>query len=440
MTENKKSDLLYPHDAQMPVGKATVSALQQVIAMFVGCITPILIFASVVNIEPELRSYMISMALLSSGIGTFLQAKRFGPLGSGLLSINGTSFAFVDLLLRAGNEGGLPLACGMALAAVPFQFVLGFFLPWLRKIFSPLVAGVVVLLIGINLIPVSGYYLSKGVQSETPWTLTALVAGAVLLTLIITQTLNRPLLRLSGPLIAIAIGYALAYFCGMLEFPPLPDQGWLVIPQPFAQGLAFKWELLIPFMVIYLASSLEAIGDLSAAASLSGLETKGESFWKRLRGGIFSDALTSTIACCLNVFPTATFSQNNGVIQLTGVGSRQVGYYVAGILVVTGLFPLTGYFFGVMPNPVLGGITLVLFGLIASAGIRMINEVKLGHQEMLLVAVSLGLAFAISSQKELIATLPEILQAICSSSVATGGLVAIVMNGYLQLSSKKESL
>ncbi|MEC8329759.1 MAG: solute carrier family 23 protein, partial [Verrucomicrobiota bacterium] len=127
-----QSEILYPHDALMSPGPALLAALQQVIAMFIGCMTPALIFISAVQLDPATKNYLISMSLLSAGLGTFLQARRFGWIGSGLLSVNGTSFAYLDLLLRAGSEGGLALACGMALAAVPLQFVLAFFLPSLR--------------------------------------------------------------------------------------------------------------------------------------------------------------------------------------------------------------------------------------------------------------------------------------------------------------------
>jgi xanthine permease XanP len=147
-----------------------------------------------------------------------------------------------------------------------------------------------------------------------------------------------------------------------------------------------------------------------------------------VRGGIFSDAITTTLASLISVFPTATFSQNNGVIQLTGVGSRQVGFYVAGILIVTGLLPQTGIFFGMMPKPVLGGVTLVLFGLIAGAGLRMINQHKLGNREVIVLAISLGMAFGIPSQDAFVENLPSLLRGILSSPVATGGLTAIIMS------------
>ncbi|EDY82518.1 putative permease subfamily [Verrucomicrobiia bacterium DG1235] len=416
----------------MSPGKATVAAVQQVVAMFVGCITPILIFTSVVNVEPDVQHYMISMALLASGIGTFLQAKRFGPIGSGLLSINGTSFAYVDLLLRAGNEGGIPLACGMALAAVPLQFLLALSMPFLRSIISPLVAGIVVLLIGLDLIPVAGYYITSELGDKAGWHTNAIIASLVVLSLILSQLSRRPSIRMSAPIIAIALGYLVAAGLGVMKWPEFQSDNWITLPRFLPYGLAFKWELLLPFAIIYIVSSIEAIGDLSATASLSGMKTSGIDFWKRLRGGILSDAITSALACLLNAFPTATFSQNNGVIQLTGVGSRQVGFYVAAILILTGLLPQTGYIFSVMPSPVLGGVTLVLFGMIAVAGLRMIIEAGFSQTSMLIVAISLGIAFSVPTQEAYVAQLPGFLSAILSSKVATGGLVAMVLCYSLQ--------
>ncbi|MEM1223284.1 MAG: solute carrier family 23 protein [Verrucomicrobiota bacterium] len=420
--------LLYPHNATMPPSKALLAAFQQLIAMFVGCITPALIFISVVELDAATQRYLISMSLFTAGIGTFLQAKRFGPIGSGLLSVNGTSFAYVDLLLRAGMEGGLPLACGMVLAAVPLQYVLSFFLPSLRRIFSPLVAGIVVLLIGLTLIPVSGYYITSDLGDSIPKSYNLFIAGAVILLLILTQLIKNTFLRVSGPVVAILFGYALAAAMGILSWPDQSIESWIVLPNPLRAGLAFDWSLLLPFMVIYLVSSLESIGDLTATASLSGMETKGPEFWKRLRGGILSDAIASTIASLLSAFPTSSFSQNNGVIQLTGVGSRQVGFYVAGLLVFTALLPHTGILFVMMPKPVLGGVTLVLFGLIAGAGLRMITSHALGNKEVLILAVSLGMAFGVPSQDEFVEGLPSVLSGVLSSPVATGGLVAVLMN------------
>ena len=422
-----QTEILYMHDARMSPCPALLAAFQQVIAMFIGCITPALIFISAVQMDEATQNYLISMSLVTAGLGTFLQARRFGWIGSGLLSVNGTSFAYLDLLLRAGSEGGLALACGMALAAVPLQFVLAFFLPSLRRIFPPIVAGIVVLLIGLTLIPVAGYYITAGADSGWTWSQKLLVAGSVAAVLILTQVLGKPLLRVAGPLLAIGVGYLLAAIMGLLSWPESTNTAFLVLPQPLYAGLAFKWDLLLPFGIIYLVSSIEAIGDLTATASLSGLKTTGNDFWKRLRGGIFSDAITTTIATMISVFPTATFSQNNGVIQLTGIGARQVGYYIAAILIVAGLIPQTGIFFSMMPKPVLGGATLVMFGLIAGAGFRLINQDKLGNQEVLIIAVSLGMAFGIPTQENFVDSLPSVLAGILGSSVATGGLTAVLI-------------
>ncbi len=422
-----QTEILYTHDARMSPCPALFAALQQVIAMFIGCITPALIFISAVEMDAATQNYLISMSLLTAGLGTFLQARRFGWIGSGLLSVNGTSFAYLDLLLRAGSEGGLALACGMALAAVPVQFALAFFLPSLRRIFPPLVAGIVVLLIGLTLIPVAGYYITSGADSGRIWSQNLLLAGSVAAVLILTQILGKPLLRVAGPLLAIGLGYLLAAPMGLLSWPESTSKALLIVPQPLYAGLVFEWDLLLPFGIIYLVSSIEAIGDLTATASLSGLKTTGNDFWKRLRGGIFSDAITTTIATIISVFPTATFSQNNGVIQLTGIGARQVGYYIAAILIVAGLIPQTGIFFSMMPKPVLGGATLVLFGLIAGAGFRLINQTKLGNKEVLIIAISLGMAFGIPTQETFVDSLPSVLAGILGSPVAAGGLTAVLL-------------
>ncbi len=428
-SHGNQSTLLYPHDSKLPPAKALLAALQQLLAMFIGCITPALIFISVVDLDATTQRYLIGMSLFTAGIGTFLQAARFGPIGSGLLSINGTSFAYLDLLLRAGSEGGLPLACGMVLAAVPLQYALAFFLPSLRRLFSPLVAGIVVLLIGLTLIPVAGYYIAApGSEGTVDWSRNFLMAGTVVGILVLTQILGKPLLRISGPVLAITAGFLVAGALGILVWPAATDGSWIVLPEPLRAGLAFQWELLLPFAIIYLVSSIEAIGDLTATATLSGMETNDASFWKRLRGGIFSDAITSTLAALLSVFPTATFSQNNGVIQLTGVGSRQVGFYVAGLLILTGLLPQTGVLFTMIPKPVLGGVTLILFGLIAGAGMRMINRLPCGNREVFVLAISLGMAFGIPTQESLVESLPPLLRGVFSSSVATGGLTAVIMN------------
>ena len=186
-----QTEILYVHDTRMSPCPALLAAFQQVIAMFIGCITPALIFISAVQMDEATQNYLISMSLVTAGLGTFLQARRFGWIGSGLLSVNGTSFAYLDLLLRAGSEGGLALACGMALAAVPVQFALAFFLPSLRRIFPPLVAGIVVLLIGLTLIPVAGYYITSGADSGRMWSQNLLLAGSVAAVLILTQVLGQ---------------------------------------------------------------------------------------------------------------------------------------------------------------------------------------------------------------------------------------------------------
>ncbi|MGF1450313.1 MAG: uracil-xanthine permease family protein [Opitutales bacterium] len=430
MTGPETPQILFPHNARMPPLQALMAGFLQVAAMFVGCITPALIFCAAVDVPDGAQGYLLSMALLTAGLGTFLQARRLGPIGSGLLSVNGTSFAYVTLVVTAGQQGGIALACGMALAAVPVQFVLAFFLPFLSRVISPLVAGTVVMIIGLSLIPaVAGRYLAWDLGEGFTWHTNVLLAGVVLGVLVVAQLSRNPYIRTGGPLLALLAGYVIAGVLGLIQWgaPPTSDR-WIMLPQWMPYGLAFDWTLLLPFAIVYLISSLEAIGDLSATAHLSGMQTGTPAFWKRLRGGIFSDAITSTLAALVNIFPTATFSQNNGVIQMTGVGARQVGYYVAGILVLCALLPQTSYLFGLIPRPVLGAVMLMLFGLVFTAGLRMVLSTPLGTRELTVLALSLGAAFSIPSQPEFIAQLPAWMGSVLESSVATGGLVVVVLN------------
>ena len=308
--------------------------------------------------------------------------------------------------------------------AVPLQFGLAFSLPALRSIISPLVAGIVVLAIGIDLIPVSGYYITKDSIDGTSWSLSTSIALVVVISLIVSQISKLKQVRMYGPIIAIALGYVISGLLGIIEWPSWNTDKWITIPEPLAYGLVmgapdtFRHHL---YRFLH-RGNRRSDGD----GQFSGMPTKGLDFWKRIRGGVLSDAITSSFSCLFNGFPTATFSQNNGVIQLTGVGSRQVGYYVSGILVIAAIIPQTGYFFSAMPNPS-WVVTLVLWHDRRS---RRQNDLPrtLNEYNMLTIAVSLGLAFSIPSQEQFVAELPEFLGAIFSSKVATAGLAAMTMN------------
>lgn len=425
-----ESTILYGLNDVLPKSKAFLAALQQVLAMFVGTITPPTIVANALDFPFEQKAYLLSMSLLCSGLGTLVQVAAWGRVGSGLLSMTGTSFAFIGPLIYAGQIGGLPLMFGMALLLAPVEVILAPFLPKLQKVITPLVAGVVVLLIGLLLIPTTLSGMSPPADSGWhPSTNLAIAMGVLVLVLIFSST-RIPWARMSAALLALVAGYFFCMIFGMVEVPER-NASWLAVPIPFKYGLAFDWALVLPFAFIYLVTTIESVGDFTACSEISGEPTTGPLYWKRIRGGVMADGINSAIAACLNSFPNTTFSQNNGVIQLTGIASRQVGFFAAGILIFFGLVPGIGNWMAGVPAPVMSGLTILLFGLIATAGIRILMRAHLDHRSLLIVAVSLGVGIAIGFDPSVVAPLPDGIEKILESGITSGGLTALLLNSVL---------
>lgn len=419
---------VYGLEDRVPASVAWLVALQQVAAMVVGTITPPLLLAGILNFNPSDTAYFVSMALLASALGTLLQTLRPGPVGSGLLSVTGTSFSFLQPLVQAGTLGGLPLMFGMSLVTAPLQLVLAPFLPRLRRVFTPLVSGVVVLLIGLALIPTAMFGIVAPVGPASPAWSGAAIAALVLAVVIGLQAIGKPWARLAGVLCGIAAGYALCATCGWLPAAAASDGRWITLPRFVPHGLSFRWELVLPFAFIYLVSLLEAMGDMTATAQLSGLPTTGRDHEARIRGGVIADGLTSLGSALVGAFPSTTYAQNNGVIQITGVASRRIGPLMAAILAALGLFPVVGRYITAMPPAVLGALALLLFALVAFSGLRLIAAQGLNHRTALIVAVSLAIGLGAPSQPEWLKTLPAALRTLLESGIAAGGITALVMN------------
>ena len=200
------------------------------------------------------------------------------------------------------------------------------------------------------------------------------------------------------------------------------------IPQPFKYGVDFNVSSFIAIGLVYLITAIEATGDVTANSMISGLPIEGDSYLKRVSGGVMADGFNSFLAGIFNSFPNSIFAQNNGIIQLTGVASRYVGYYIAAMLVLLGLFPIVGAVFSLMPDPVLGGATLLMFGTVAAAGIRIISSQEIGRKETLVLAVSLSLGLGVELMPDVLQQAPEAIRSIFSSGITTGGLTAIIAN------------
>jgi xanthine permease XanP len=234
--------------------------------------------------------------------------------------------------------------------------------------------------------------------------------------------------RLSSIVVGLVAGFGVAALTGMLTPSDLLPSAAISVPIPFKYGFNFELAAFIPLAVIYIISSVETTGDITANCVISGQPIAGESYIQRIKSGVLGDGINSMIAAVLNSFPNTTFSQNTGVIQLTGIASRHIGMYIAGILVFIGLFQGVGDILQQIPKPVLGGATLVMFGTVAAAGIKILASEYIDRRKMIIIAVSLGLGLGLALVPDIFAKTPDLIQNIFSSAAATAGLTAMLLS------------
>ncbi|HBV0270548.1 TPA: NCS2 family protein [Escherichia coli] len=379
VAQTQNSELIYRLEDRPPLPQTLFAACQHLLAMFVAVITPALLICQALGLPAQDTQHIISMSLFASGVASIIQIKAWGPVGSGLLSIQGTSFNFVAPLIM----GGTALKTGGADVPTMMAALFG----------------------------------------------TLMLAGVVLALIILLNRQRNPYLRVASLVIAMAAGYALAWFMGMLPESNEPmTQELIMVPTPLYYGLGIEWSLLLPLMLVFMITSLETIGDITATSDVSEQPVSGPLYMKRLKGGVLANGLNSFVSAVFNTFPNSCFGQNNGVIQLTGVASRYVGFVVALMLIVLGLFPAVSGFVQHIPEPVLGGATLVMFGTIAASGVRIVSREPLNRRAILIIALSLAVGLGVSQQPLILQFAPEWLKNLLSSGIAAGGITAIVLN------------
>jgi xanthine permease XanP len=423
---------------------AILAALQHLLAILVPIVTPGLLICQALGVSARDTNLIVSMSLVVSGIATFVQCRRFGPFGAGLLIVQGTSFNFVGPLIAGGTlmvKQGTPVEAVMA--AIFGVVVAGSFvemgvsriLPFVKRMITPLVTGIVVLMIGLTLIKVGLVSMGGGFAAMSNGSFAngenLLLSGLVLAIIVALNRVRIVWIRSAAIIIALAAGYALAGSLGRLDFTGMHQAAWFQVPRPLHFGISFSWSLFIPMLVIYLVTSLEAIGDVTATSKVSREPVEGPLWMRRIKGGVLVNGANSLLAGILNTFPSSIFAQNNGVIQLTGIASRHVGMWIALFLVLLGLFPSVAGVIQAVPEPVLGGAAMVMFGAVAAAGINILASVHLDRRSLLIIAVSLALGLGVSQVPEFLAHMPDALKHVLESGVATGGICALVLNWFL---------
>ncbi|AKL94598.1 xanthine permease [Clostridium aceticum] len=428
ITENNRNlDPKYDLDGKPPLKEAIPLGLQHVLAMFAGNVTVPLIIAGALGLTVGEVTFLIQCAMLVAGVTTLIQANRIGPVGANLPIVMGTSFGFVPTSIAIGSQFGLSGILGASFVGGLFQAVLGSFLKPLRKYFPPVVTGTVLLTIGLSLLPTGIRYFAGGAGAADFGSLQNLALGSlVLVTVVFFNQYFKGILRMAAILIGLVVGYVAAIFMGIIDFTSVAEAAWFSIPRPMAYGMTFHGSAIIAMLILYVVTTVETVGDISGiTVGGAGREATDE----ELSGGIIADGLASSFAALFNAFPNTSFSQNVGIVSLTGIMSRYVVSVGAVFLILAGLVPKLGAVLAVMPQSVLGGAAVVMFAMIATSGIVLVSKDELNQRNLLIIAVSLGLGLGLGSVPEALQHLPQSVNLIFSGSgMVVSCIIALVLN------------
>lgn len=420
-------NLRYPVDSKPPFGLTLLLAAQHLLAALGGIIAVPLVIGNVLKLPTADTIVLVNAALLVSGIVTIIQCQGIGPIGLRLPSVMGTSFTFVAAALAIGfSEHGVAGIMGASLVGSLVMIIGSFFMPSVRKLFPPVVTGVVVMMIGLSLIPVAVDWFAGGQKGDAHYAEPANLAMAtfVLVLVVILVQWGKGIFSAAAIVIGMMIGYVVALVLGWINFDAVKNAETFAIPQPLYFGLAFPISGIIGMSIAYLVTIVESSGNFLALGNATQTEITG----KHLRGGVLCDGLGSAFAAIMSTTPFSSFAQNIGVISLTGVASRYVVTIMGGLLVLAGVFPWFGALIVSIPSPVLGGAGLMMFAMIIAAGIQMLDKVERSKRNGLIIAISIGGGLAVTTRPELLDKLPSFFKEVFGSGITVGSLLALVLN------------
>ncbi|MGI9401660.1 MAG: uracil-xanthine permease family protein, partial [Rhizobiaceae bacterium] len=424
-----------------PLARAIPLGIQHVLAMFVSNVTPAIIIAGVAgfgfgspNADIPALIYMIQMSMLFAGIATLIQTIGIGPIGAKLPIVQGTSFAFLPVMIPAvagAGVAGLPgLMTGVVIGGI-FHFFLGFFIGRIRFALPPLVTGLIVLMIGLALVKVGIEYAAGGAgdfnRGKPEWggIQNWAVALVVILVTLGLKFFTKGFLSVAAVLVGLVVGYIVALALGMVNFGNVGNAAWFALPQPFKWGFEFNGAIIVGMCMMSFISAIETVGDTSGI-------TKGgagrEASDEEIAGATFADGLGTSVAGVFGGLPNTSFSQNVGLIAMTGVMSRHVVTFGALFLILGGLVPKVGAVINTVPIVVLGGGVIVMFGMVAAAGVNMLSDVKWNRRNMVIFAVSLSLGLGLQLVPDAMKFLPDMAKILMTSGLLPAAVIAIVLN------------
>lgn len=433
----EKNDNLYRLDGKMPILQAVPFGLQHVLAMFVSNITPIIILANVVGIAPELSAALIQNCMIIAGIGTLVQLYPLWRIGSRLPIVMGISFTFLSLAIFIGTSQGMgTLMCAVIIGGL-FEGFLGLFAKYWIRIITPIVAATVVTAIGFSLLPIGANSFAGGQGAADFGSAQNWIVGTVTLFVCLgCQVFAKGFLRSLSVLVGLIVGYVLAVCMGMVDFSGLQNVSVIALPKFMPFKLEFNIGAVLSIIAIFMVSATETIGDTSALCSGA---LKRNVTDRELSGSIAADGFVSTIAGIFGCTPITSFSQNVGLASLSGVVNRFAIGTGAVIMIVGGIFPVVGTLLTTIPQAVLGGCTIMMFGSIMYAGFGMMAKCGFTDRNMIIVALSLSIGLGFTQATGMFTIFPQIVQTVFAENcVAVVFLLAVILSFILPKDKKEE--
>ncbi|UBK58612.1 uracil-xanthine permease family protein [Clostridium perfringens] len=427
--KNTEVNLIYGVDDDLDLPKKVLFGLQHIFAAFGGIIVVPLVIATSLGFDSKVTTALISASILGSGLATIIQAKGIFKVGARVACIMGTDFTFVSPAISVGSVLGLPGIIGATILGSLFEVILSFFIKPLMKFFPPLVTGTVVALIGLTLLPVSIDWAAGGAGSANYASLENLaVAMFVLIITLLLNNYGKGIISSASILIGIVVGYIVCIPLGLVDFTSVKEASWLSFPKILEFGVTFDAKAIMAFIPAYFVATIGTVGCLKAIGETSNIDI-GD---KRVAAGVLSDGVGSALGGLVGSCPNTSFSQNIGIISLTKVASRHVAVMAGILLVILGFLPKVAAIITGIPNPVLGGVGIIMFGTVAAAGIRTLSNIKLTERNLLIIAISMGLGLGVTFRPDVIHNLPEAIRMIFSSGISTGTIAALILNAVLK--------
>ncbi|MBQ7883245.1 MAG: purine permease [Phascolarctobacterium sp.] len=420
-------DNIYQLDGRVPVGKAIPFGLQHVLAMFVANIAPILIVAGVVKMPLESSAALIQTAMIVAGLGTLIQLYPVWRVGSGLPIVMGISFTFVSIFCVIGSKSGYGTAMGAALVGGLLEGLLGLCASYWRRFIPPIVAATVVASIGFSLLGIGANSFGGGFGNPNFGDAKYIIVGTItLVSCLAFNIFAKSFFKQLSVLFGLVVGYIVSFFYGMVDLSRIATVDLISIPKFMPYELEFDPGAIFAVFLIFLVSASETIGDTSAMTAIGLRRNVTE---KEISGSITCDGFVSSVSAMFGCMPITSFSQNVGLIAMTKVVNRFAIMTGAMIMIMAGLFPVLGVILASLPEPVLGGCTLMMFGSIVVSGVQMIASCGYSQRNVIIASLAMSIGLGFTQTPAIFKIFPDLIRNVFAENcVAVVFIVAVILN------------